>query len=94
MRRKKESVYIQSFQTKEFIKRGNQTVIKLLNLPDVRDVSANTDVLKACLDRPFEKNTESMTMYWFILIFTDGASTNIVINEFPWKGLLMISDNV
>ena len=47
----KEGVYIQSFQREEFIKGGNLTVTKLLNLPDVRDVPANADAFKVCLDR-------------------------------------------
>ena len=52
--KEKEDVYIQSFQRGEFMKGGNTTVTLLPNLPDVRDVSVNADVLKACLDRSFD----------------------------------------
>ena len=52
--KEKEGAYIQSFQGEEFIKGRNPTVTNLLNLPDVRDVSANAHVLKACLDRTFD----------------------------------------
>lgn len=45
----KEYVYIQSSQS-EFMKGGNKTVTQLLNLPDIRDVSANVDVLNDFTD--------------------------------------------
>ena len=50
----KKKAYIQSFLRKEFLKGGNAAVTQLLNLFAIRDVSANADVLKACLDRPFD----------------------------------------
>ena len=52
--KEKGDVYIQSLQREEFMAGGNLTVTPLLNLPDVWDVPANADVLKACLDRFFD----------------------------------------
>ena len=60
---------------------GNPTVTPLLNLHDVRDVSANTDELKACLDRSYDLIKEhcmgDSVLKKSILICNDTASTNI-----------------
>ena len=60
---------------------GNPTVTPLLNLHDVRDVSANTDELKACLHRSYdlikEHCMDENVLKKSILICMDTASTNI-----------------
>ena len=69
-----------------FIERGNSTVIKLINLPDVRDVLVNADALKACLERSFnnlikEHCLDDNMLKKFISICTDWESTNIGCND-------------
>ena len=74
------------------IKRRNSTVAKLLNLSDVRDVSANVDALKACLDISFnliiEHCMDENVLKKFISICTDGASINIGCNGSSFRGLV------
>lgn len=88
----KKKVHIQSFLRKELLKGGNAAITQLLNLLAIRDVSANADVLKACLDRPYDlikecwnvlKCVEMLTMCWkfFVSICTNGASTYIGCND-------------
>ena len=61
---KERGVYIQLFRREEFMKRGNPTATELLKLPDVQDVSAHADVLKAILRELLIrlKNTACMAM--------------------------------
>ena len=49
-KREKEGVYIQAFQKDEFVKGGDPTITRLLNIPDIEEVSANADALKNSLD--------------------------------------------
>ena len=54
MRSKKKAYTFNCFKGNNSKKRGDPSVTNLLNLPDVRDVSANEDALKAYLDRSFD----------------------------------------
>ena len=74
-----------SIVSKKIITTRNLTVTKLLNLPDVRDILANVYALKACFYRFFNLIKEHFmndnVLKQFILIFTDGAPTNVYIVE-------------
>ena len=67
------------------MKRGNPTVTELRKLPDVQDVSTHGNVLKTCLDRSFDLIKEHCmydnVLKKFILICTDGTSTNLGCNN-------------
>ena len=67
------------------MKGGNAAFTQLLNLPDVRDVSANTNALKAYLDKPFDLIKEHCindnVLEKLVSICTNGASTNIRCND-------------
>ena len=63
MRTKKKAYTFSCFKGNNSKTRGDPSVTNLLNLPDVRDVSANADALKAYLDRSFDLVKEPSEKY-------------------------------
>ena len=91
--KKKKGVYIQAFQKDEFVKGGDPTITRLLNIPDIEEVSANADALKNSLDKSLtllnQHSLDENVFKRFISICTDGASTNIGCNDSSYTHLLI-----